>query len=1466
MLEQMRTLAPVMKDLEWKQDKNEFVEIGAWEEALSAKQRDTENEHYGRLTYNIDPSNSIEDSDREDEHTHGLKEIRDDLPSGLFVENEHVSVRLDNEPPRFPPSLSQTEIENIKYKEIPRIDYELEKGARPSEIFQRLNRDQRTEEDQNLSARINQAFHKNTDGLARDEHSLNREEELRALYTLRTLSEVAHKSGIEKSGIFPVSPKQLSQLAVSTELIDREINKRNPTDQERASVIDYLSTRISQVQQTEESRLQAYEKLEKDYHNLNKEREFFKAEVRQNPDWISTKKELDSLIKDNHLDQQQILALSNSVRFNVGTGKDNNDSTYRDPMNEGQRHSPFTEVKLESALTEKRVISKLESLLATPALDQQQQLISQQLTSYKNHYRLTTGLEISSSEKAREALSPELKLLGRLSSTLAEERAKIPQVELTTHTNHAKESKEIPIVFVSLTNNNRSVLPIGNFNEYQVLSQTVIKINEQLREQSDKYDGFKLGLRIYQGPSKQEITGYSDERASKYNFLKEYVSFRMQDESTRMRNENSLYREYIERLDNARSLDELRKTANEIRKENYDREKNPERYQDSKEELRLNKHPLSEQEMKKLFLSPAPNHYTDDMRQFRLDRTVSGRNREERIRMLEEGRIEPSQPLQTLLDEFNRVRNSKDIRAFTAQMLNPPDKLPNTFSRFSRENLHEAHGLLQSAEKDYLFQVMQQRRQDLAISPQRDVRDKLLPTNDLSISPAIVKRDSSTQRREEAKLPASLDSPSLQSYTAIATWREADLIARTIDERGGYKTIFGSNRNSIVDGVSDHNLRTASILLSQFKPGLINLTAKELSSSESSEMRKVGEIISTFKDVKEQRLPNGQIQNRITTPEKSELSRNEWDKLLNWFQPTIERDRSLPKTLVPDSLRQDLRQKALSQAWADLSPKELRNPELILDSPVTILKHTLDVTNTVKQVADSQQRTQLAYKAVNDALEKISDRIQHVLHSNHFSASNDRDLIKAIATESLKHDVGTTSSQHLYTTIEKNHPQLIQKYKESGLKETVELIDHSITQVDRDNHKTLNQFALSSKERYQSGFKQIDEQTKILEKVRVEHSLQIDIPKEIHLNRFEKESPSYREYVEATRRYERQEIARELTQMFEKGGNDLEHQVIELNKSNNNNSARNLIPADRLYSITEAAKSKAWWDMTPRELLNAKEDHNKVLDLRLDKAAQRVGEAISAAQIIERGISLFEKEKSVSNNELSTRVLVNSFFEIDRTRRDLNSTREVIAAESRLETFTKVRGEMEQSVGSYLKGVLKEHGELAFEPGKGGVHHAQVAATLMKQVFAKHDIAPETLNLSNERFDLIAKNIVIGLPRELARTREIESLNKQHAGAREELTIGISQSQAITRQPTEMEKSYGLALSEAQLNALNAQLVEKKVSSKMDHTQELVSQVPNTDTRGQHVPQRNDQQHSYNHFDHEITKPKEYTRQHALNR
>ena len=510
-------------------------------------------------------------------------------------------------------------------------------------------------------------------------------------------------------------------------------------------------------------------------------------------------------------------------------------------------------------------------------------------------------------------------------------------------------------VHVSFSPNERARLSVETYNEYKTLTTTAERLG--------------LPFHTYGGSNQGEITGYSAEREQIYAYQKEYVRFRMQDEETRMLNQNPLYRDFSRRLNNARDIQELRKAANEIRRENYDRAHESHKYKGDRETAagrgwEQGLRPLTEQQMRALFLTPPPLHYTEEMRRFRHDKSISGEVREQKIRQLERGQLEPSPPLEKLLGEFartrsdNRAQHIRNINLFIADLINPPR--PDR-QRFSRLDLHAEHVRLAPDERNFLFRTITDMKSRLKTDAPLRVRERVLQ----------IEQGRESQPNLEQPLRVPIDSRSFRRYNGAAVWRESELLTdASYSLHSNDKSVLQSvERQSVIEGISDRSLETVVTLLRNFKSNQLLASAEHLRSSETSELRQVSEIVSTFKDMKRTTDAQGQVQYHITIPENSELTREDWRQLLDYLQPRLSEEKTSLREMIPTAQAREIRRLALAESWTAIDPANQQQLGQSLDeSPAATLDLIDNVRREIARARELQKRVAVAHQTQELAL------------------------------------------------------------------------------------------------------------------------------------------------------------------------------------------------------------------------------------------------------------------------------------------------------------------------------------------------------------------------------------------------------------------------------------------------------------------------------------------------------------------
>lgn len=696
-LERMRVLAAAMREQEWQREPYERLSLEDWERGFEARQRDAENERYGRLTYRLeetlDPDIEDERAAREqDEILSRAEERALTVGTSSFIEYERI--RLDDLPPRLPEGLTEEDESRLRYEIIPGLDRQLESGMPASEIMRGLALQAEKQEHQARESEISRTLLERAPA-ANLEHAITREEEARALFTLRALGASVEASLLSqaeaKDGKF-LSQIQFENIQTFTQALDKEIAKRKFTDLERASVIDTIGARLAQDYREQLARLNALASLEAERERLQQEANKFRETQRTTTEFQQLLTFARSQEHEDKLTELETLIRSNNAVFNQpGIA---NSTTYPELLGETREQSKYTSLRQANEQSQLDLRRQLEGLLLNPDIEQKLEQNATLVKESLDYFRSLTGHDIDNSSEARKALQPKLTLMRATLDRLASERSTI-KIERTRPIGE----KQTNPLYISLSTNSSHRLAVENMNEYR----TLMRIAEK----------HGASIHSYAGLYSQEINGSLPSRDESLNFARDYVAYRLNDATTQMLNGNRMFREFYMRLANARTPTELREVIKEIRQENYARAKFPERFTDEisatqRQNERLRR-PLKEREMQHLMLAPAPTHYTEEMRALLLEHSGSARDKAERIKGLERGTLAPSPSLILLLTEFDRTRSdnpaqyARNIKSFLADYLNPPS--PNQY-RFSLHNLYELRQKLSPAERDYFFKVV----------------------------------------------------------------------------------------------------------------------------------------------------------------------------------------------------------------------------------------------------------------------------------------------------------------------------------------------------------------------------------------------------------------------------------------------------------------------------------------------------------------------------------------------------------------------------------------------------------------------------------------------------------------------------------------------------------------------------------------------------------------------------------------
>jgi hypothetical protein len=218
-----------------------------------------------------------------------------------------------------------------------------------------------------------------------------------------------------------------------------------------------------------------------------------------------------------------------------------------------------------------------------------------------------------------------------------------------------------------------------------------------------------------------------DYRLKVAGFLKSYVHERLRDPETRLIHNNEIFRNAHRALDQAQTPEELNRVAYDFMSRNERQGK-----------------PFGEQERWVLFNGRAPDHYTPEMVELRLN---WGLPREGREHALGDGRLPLSPTLKAMVDELESRRNVESVRQYQKSLMTPPEEMRNP----GRQPLYQMHNTLLGHERDYIYHLAEEMK-------------RYLPSKEPLVRAAAKAREGSATGRAFGAVPH--ESNSYQEYIA----------------------------------------------------------------------------------------------------------------------------------------------------------------------------------------------------------------------------------------------------------------------------------------------------------------------------------------------------------------------------------------------------------------------------------------------------------------------------------------------------------------------------------------------------------------------------------------------------------------------------------------------------------------------------------------------------------------------------
>jgi adenine-specific DNA-methyltransferase len=837
-------------------------------------------------------------------------------------------------------------------------------------------------------------------------------------------------------------------------------------------------------------------------------------------------------------------------------------SNYPELTGESRPLSRFAETRADNETERKSEVTRLSHKLLNPDLESDKRVNSTELQEHQHVFTQLAGREVSTSAEARAALQP---VVSNLTSMI--EVADNTRTRLDASATIPDLAFEPTPIFVSLTSNESLRIPVATLPEFDALTNAI----HDCRLETSTW-------RSLHSPA--PITGRDEERDEITQFIGQYVDFRLPPgahDSTSLLNSNSVFRGYAQRLNDARTSDELIKTASAIRSENFAAFKQMEEHRANPATVSApDRTPLDVSQMRELFLSMTPlakdNAQSESMCDVLHSMTLFGQQKAERVELLATGKLEPSPALQKLLANLEPRNTQAALRHFYRSITNPA----STLERANSFDLYKTYRSLSQIERDYLYQhalaakyeALKEKSQTVTSAQSKDIASEVHELSQNTIAPN--------------------GTGAYREYYGQADMREARGAAQILATQSGISSA-ALDRSSIAPEFSDLEVRAISYVVNNFDTARQSQTVEHLRASDDPRDQLLGDMISIAGDFHSAGVQQEVTAADIRLPDSYPLSVDSVQQVVSYAV----QDRS------PALTHEDLaaaRENAQRVTWQDLQQNVLKDPSLVVDAPVATFNEIKDLHIQIESMAQLHDRARTAF-AVRDShfkscVQKASDAIRSQLSTESKHSNNpDRDITSDLVRLAL--DPKAADSKGL---LKSNAPQF-------------NLVRAALTTSDIDKASQLQTYATSARNDYLQSFVSLDRAQQNVRGIEG----QLSATRSLEFEKASQQAPTARDRYTTVKDSVEQAIL----------GEHLQHSLssnepLSLGReASENSTTRDLIPVDVKLTAAAEARDQAWKSFEPQELRDAAAGHP--VDDRILNLAYGVMDQVDSAQRLELG-------------------------------------------------------------------------------------------------------------------------------------------------------------------------------------------------------------------------------------------------------
>ena len=478
-------------------------------------------------------------------------------------------------------------------------------------------------------------------------------------------------------------------------------------------------------------------------------------------------------------------------------------------------------------------------------------------------------------------------------------------------------------------------------------------------------------------PSERAVAGYK--------FASEYIRYQLKQPETRVRRESAVYREYADRLESAKTSQDVVREAYKIRQENH---RSAGIWKSATfEERRKLQRPLSKNEMTLLFLEQPPKSYTGEMSYLKYNFAHYSEAKAKMTAALEDGNLQPSAEAEKLVRSLEGRLNRRDTETkrkatkhFFESLKTENEKLviKNEFDHRS------AYQNLPPHEKDWIYRRSQSQRENLEYKIAYD-RQKNLVRDVGNQTKAVATNDVTAKLRQE--------------FAAGTLWHQAANLSNRAEVK---------NFEPVTDA-DEKMLQTVGFLIHNQSEANNLRVADWLEKQKPEELKTAGEILKTFARATQEIKNN----NLTVTVEIAETNRVRAADYKNLFERYFPADFEKVKEFrVGDNEKFRLEQsRRMGQsAMLDTWRRDAQTTVYEADTPVSVFENERHSIEEIEKIKEVQVECRRANEIKNSILIKYEEKLKKEFAKSNRQISGD-DLRVAVEHAFAPEKSGTLSNE-----------------------------------------------------------------------------------------------------------------------------------------------------------------------------------------------------------------------------------------------------------------------------------------------------------------------------------------------------------------------------------------------------------------------------------------------------------------------